>query len=375
MKKIVSFIVVTFIFISMPYQVNANSYDDLKSSTNSESIYNCLPDSAKQSLSNLGINSVDYTQINSITFENIWNELMNITTEQGSTPLKILASVVAVMLLYSVLYGLKSSAKTASMEQVLSVCVTLCITCIIVIPICSVIDSGINIINVSSSFMIAYIPVMVVIMASSGHAVSGASYYSVMIFAGEGVAQVSSSIIAPFLKIFLGISITSAISPDLNLSGLVKQTAKVSKWLLGFVMTLFTALLTFKQLITTAMDNVSTRAVRFTLTSLVPVVGSALSDAYKTVQSSVGLLKSGVGVFVIIAVAVVFLPSIIQCLFWIFTLGICKTTGEILGLKEPCMILEAVSMVVTTIFAILLCIMAIFIISTTLILLLGGGGA
>jgi stage III sporulation protein AE len=122
------------------------------------------------------------------------------------------------------------------------------------------------------------------------------------------------------------------------------------------------------------MDNVSTRAVRFTLTSLVPVVGSALADAYKTVQSSVGLLKSGVGVFVIIAVAVAFLPSLIQCAFWILSLGLCKATGEVLNMKEPCLVLNAVNTVITTVFAILLCIMSVFIISTALILMLGGGG-
>jgi stage III sporulation protein AE len=159
-----------------------------------------------------------------------------------------------------------------------------------------------------------------------------------------------------------------------NLNGIVAMVSKVSKWLLGFTMTLFTAFLTFKQLITTAMDNVSTRAVRFTLTSLVPVVGSALADAYKTVQSSVGLLKSGVGVFVIIAVAVAFLPSLIQCGFWILSLGLCKATGEVLNMKEPCIVLNAVNTVITTVFAILLCIMSVFIISTALILMLGGGG-
>ena len=137
-------------------------------------------------------------------------------------------------------------------------------------------------------------------------------------------------------------------------------------------MTIFTALLTFRQIITTSMDNVSTRAVRFTLNSLIPVVGSALSDAYRTIQSSVNLIKSGMGVFVIISIAVVFLPIIAQCIMWQFTIGISKMTGEVLNLQQPCKVLEAVSTVVTTLMAIIFCIMAVYIISTAVILLMGG---
>lgn len=375
MKQLISILFLTvFILISSFITVKAETYEDIKAFSNADSLMDGLPDNTKNSLNKIGIKGTDYTDLNNITFNDIVNEILAMSAEQSSTPMKILASVIAVMLLYSMLYSIKSSAKTTSMENVLSVCITLCITCIIVIPVCGVIDSGIKIIETSANFLIAYIPVMVLIMASSGKAISGASYYSLMIFAGQGVAQISSNIISPFLKIFLGISVTSAISPNVNLCGIVAFVGKVSKWLLGFVMTLFTALLSFKQLITTAMDNVSTRAVRFTLTSLIPVVGSALADAYKTVQSSVGLLKSGVGVFVIIAIAIMFLPSLLQCLFWMMSLYLCKATGEILNLKEPCIVLSAINTVVTTIFAILLCIMSIFIISTALILMLGGGG-
>jgi len=373
MKKII--ILFIFIILFTPVKVNAESYETFSQQSGAEALIDELPENSRQILENFGVTGVDYKELSEISFEDVINEVIAIASKESSTPMKITASVIAVMLLYSVLYSIKTSAKSTSMEQILSVCVTLCITCIIVIPVCDVINSGIKIISIASDFMLAYIPVMMVILVANGRAVSGASYYSLMIFACQGVTQASTNIILSLLKIFLGLSVTSAVSPDINLKGFIETAGKITKWILGFIMTVFTALLTFRQLITTAMDNVSTRAVRFTLTSLVPVVGSALSDAYKTVQSSVGLLKSGVGVFVIISVAVVFLPVIIQCLFWLFSLNLCKSVGEVLDLKEPCMILSSVTTVITTVFAILLCIMSVFIISTALVLLLGGGGA
>ena len=51
---------------------------------------------------------------------------------------------------------------------------------------------------------------------------------------------------------------------------------------------------------------------------------------------------------------------------------ISKMTGEVLNLQQPCKVLEAVSTVVTTLMAIIFCIMAVYIISTAVILLMGG---
>lgn len=376
MKKMIFILLVIIVIIChSEFSVNAVSYDELKKQYNIDSITDELPDSAKKSLSDIGIDGVDFNSINDLTFDKIIGSVMNTAAEQSKTPLKIFATTIAIMLLYSILYSFKSSFENNSMQQVLSVCTTLCITCATVIPVTEVITTGVDVIQTTAKFMLAFIPIITIIIAASGRAASSASYYSIMIFAGQGVSQLSANVIAPFLKIFLGISISSAISPSVNLSGIVQFISRLVKWLLGFVMTIFTAFLTIKQLISTGVDNVSTRAVRFTLTSLVPVVGSALSDAYRTVQSSVGLLKSGMGVFVIIAVAVLFLPMLLQCLCWMLTLSASKSVGEVLGLREPCFIFEAVNTVVTTVFAILLCIMSVFIISTALILMLGGAGS
>ena len=110
------------------------------------------------------------------------------------------------------------------------------------------------------------------------------------------------------------------------------------------------------------------------LSSFIPIVGSALSDAYKTVQGSIGVLKSGVGVFVILSIAVIFLPVVIQSFLWIATLWIGKLTAEVLILSQTAKLLECVISVFSTLLGIVLCIMSIYIISTALVLVMGGGG-
>lgn len=374
MKKIITiFIISISLVIISTVAVNAEENADESSFLYDLSgIYNSLSDEAKQSLEDIGAASADPNALSEISFNSIVAEILDLAGENVSSPLKGLISITALLLLSSILSAYKSTLNS-DISTALNITTTLCITCAVAVPAISVINNTASVISTASNLMIAYIPIMVVIMATSGHAVSGASYYSMMLAAGEGVGQLSSKVIVPLLNMFLGLSITSSVSPDINLSGFINMFSKAIKWILGFGMTIFTAVLALKQLITSSLDDVSTRAVRFTLNSFIPIVGSALSDAYKTVLGSVGLLKSGVGVFVILSVAVVFLPVILQSIMWIFTLWIGKSTAEVLGLSQPAKLLEAINIVFSTMLAILLCIMSIYIISTAIVLIAGKG--
>lgn len=374
MKKIITiFIISISLVIISTVAVNAEENADESSFLYDLSgIYNSLSDEAKQSLEDIGAASADPNALSEISFNSIVAEILDLAGENVLSPLKGLISITALLLLSSILSAYKSTLNS-DISTALNITTTLCITCAVAVPAISVINNTASVISTASNLMIAYIPIMVVIMATSGHAVSGASYYSMMLAAGEGVGQLSSKVIVPLLNMFLGLSITSSVSPDINLSGFINMFSKAIKWILGFGMTIFTAVLALKQLITSSLDDVSTRAVRFTLNSFIPIVGSALSDAYKTVLGSVGLLKSGVGVFVILSVAVVFLPVILQSIMWIFTLWIGKSTAEVLGLSQPAKLLEAINVVFSTMLAILLCIMSIYIISTAIVLIAGKG--
>lgn len=374
MKKIITiFIISISLIIISTVAVNAEENAEKSSFLYDLSgIYNSLSDEAKQSLEDIGAASADPNTLSEISFNSIVAEILDLAGENVSSPLKGLISITALLLLSSILSAYKSTLNS-DISTALNITTTLCITCAVAVPAISVINNTASVISTASNLMIAYIPIMVVIMATSGHAVSGASYYSMMLAAGEGVGQLSSKVIVPLLNMFLGLSITSSVSPDINLSGFINMFSKAIKWILGFGMTIFTAVLALKQLITSSLDDVSTRAVRFTLNSFIPIVGSALSDAYKTVLGSVGLLKSGVGVFVILSVAVVFLPVILQSIMWIFTLWIGKSTAEVLGLSQPAKLLEAINVVFSTMLAILLCIMSIYIISTAIVLIAGKG--
>ncbi len=345
--------------------------DEFADSLGVDELYGSLSPQVIDSLKGMGIGE-GADLLTDVTFSSVVNELLSVAVSQGAGVLKSLCLITSVLLLYSLTESFSQSLTAGPMQDVLSVVSALCIAGALVIPVTDVIDAAGSAIITASDFMLLFVPIMLAVLVSCGKSLSGAGYYSLMVFAAEGISQLASKFITPMLNVFLGVSVCSTVVPQVKLESITELFAKTIKWLLSFSFTIFSALLTFKTLISTSIDSVSTRAVRFTMSSFIPVVGAALSEAYKTVQGSVNILKNGIGVFVIFAVAVVFLPVILRLLLWNFSLSISKTISQMLCLNVPFRMLSGVSTVLSVLLATLLCILALFIISTALIITAGG---
>lgn len=376
MKKLLIPLLVIFFMILTSFDVSAvgtNETVDLETSLGLEELYSSLSNDAKKSLDRMGVSGFGTSTLEEVTFASVTSEILMIICSEGVGVFSLSGVIIAVMLLYGAFEGLGDSICSKSMKEVLSVAVALLISCALLMPATEIIEETTQLISTAANFMLAYIPVMLMVMITCGNTLSGSGYYAMMTGLCQVIAQLSAKFIAPMLSIFLGVSVASSIVPELKINGILNTFSKTVKWILSFSFTIFSALLGFKTLISTSVDNVSTRAVRYTMSSFVPVVGAALSEAYKTVEGSVRILKNGIGVFVIFAIAAIFLPVVTELLMWLLSLNLLKNFGEIVNLTVPCSLLSGVSSVLGVLLSIILCVAALFIISTALIITVGGG--
>lgn len=371
MKKIIVFITAAVLLALSVTTASASEFSEALDEVGGGNLTQSLDKETQSSLNSLGIDERNYESIINLSFSDVLKEILGIAGEEGVAPVASSALVLCLLLIYSVFDSFKDNLKGRNMQNISDAVFVLITTVSVSTPVISVINRAVVSIQNASSFMLLYIPIMIVVLITNGQGVTGASYYSLIVMAGEGITYLSANFISPLLSVFLGVSVTSSISSDINLKGIVFELSRFIKWIIAFVMTVFSGLLTFKTLITTAADTVSTRAVRFTLSSFIPIVGSALSEAYKTIQGSMNLLRTGLGVFVIISVIIVFLPVIINCLLWIISLNLTKGVSNMIGVKGPASILESCSTVLSTLLVIILCTMAIYVVSTAIILTMG----
>ena len=337
-------------------------------------VYQSLSPQVCEKLGEMGLNSADANTLSKLSFESVISQLVKTAGESFSSPFSGLITIVAVLLLCSILSAYKNSLSN-EIGNTVQAAASLCVCCAVVIPAAGFISTTESVVSVSANLFLAYIPIAAVMMAASGKAISSASYQASMIAVGQGAVRIFSNVILPFLNIFLGLSITSGIAPQARLSGFSAMTLRFTRRLLAFAMTIFAAVLSIRQLLSDNLDSVAVRAVKFGLTSFVPVVGSALGEAYKTVQGSVQLMKSGLGVFVILAIALTFLPLLVQGIGWSLCLMLGKALAEAMGVDGCARLLEALREVFSTIVAVLLSMMAVFIISTAAAFMVGGGSS
>lgn len=383
MKKFI-FLMVFFITILLS---SFTVYADIEDATEytTEGIYNSqyeqsgadallreLTPEVKKQLKDIGVTSPSWQELNSMSFFDIFGSIMNTIQQQSVTPLNCVVKIMGVVMLVALINSVKSSLGSSSLTAVLNSVATLTVSIILIQPVCQTIEYSTTIINLSADFMLIFIPVMAGIMLTMGQSLQAAGSYTMVMGAGTAVSQISNNILVPLLNTFLGISVVSGISQRVNLNGFCELINKVLKWVLTFTMSVFTAILTMQSIISSSADSAGVKATRFAISSFVPLVGGALSEAYQTVRGCMGMLKSGVGVFAILATGTIYLPAIISCLLWLVAINIAIALAGVFDMGDIIKLLKSVTTVINSLIAILLCCMIIFIVSSAIMLMAGG---
>ncbi|MEE0569192.1 MAG: stage III sporulation protein AE [Lachnospiraceae bacterium] len=383
MKKFI-FLMVFFITILLSsFTVYADIEDTTEYTT--EGIYNSqyeqsgadallreLTPEVKKQLKDIGVTSPSWQELNSLSFFDIFGSIMNTIQQQSVTPLNCVVKIMGVVMLVALINSVKSSLGSSSLTAVLNSVATLTVSIILIQPVCQTIEYSTTIIKLSADFMLIFIPVMAGIMLTMGQSLQAAGSYTMVMGAGTAVSQISNNMLVPLLNTFLGISVVSGISQRVNLNGFCELINKVLKWVLTFTMSVFTAILTMQSIISSSADSAGVKATRFAISSFVPLVGGALSEAYQTVRGCMGMLKSGVGVFAILATGTIYLPAIISCLLWLAAINIAIALAGVFDMGDIIKLLKSVTTVINSLIAILLCCMIIFIVSSAIMLMAGG---
>ena len=334
-------------------------------------VYQSLSDDAARQMYEMGVDSADASARSSLGFEDVMSRIAGMAAENSGGPLSGLVTITALMLVCSMLSAYKNTLSGDVSETLNTVC-ALCVSGAVALPASQMISSAGGVVVCCANLFLAYIPIVTAMIATSGSPLSSASYYAAAIAAGEGAARASADVLVPFLNMLLGLGVTAGVSPHIRLDGLISMLSRALKWCMGLMMTVFTAVLSFRQLLSGSLDSVGGRLARFALGSFVPIVGSALSEAYGTVQGSISTLKSGLGVFVIIAVAVTFLPLVLQTFLWSLTIWTGRAAAQVMGLTQTAGLLESLGAVFSALLAVLLCMAAVFIICTAAAFSAGG---
>lgn len=335
-------------------------------------IEDSVDDSIIREMDSLNAGSVETITAEGVDTASVFSYLLSQASSEGKAPLAALTVLIPVLIFASVAESYTVSLRYVETKEIMNVTVSLFAASSIIRPLTGLIASSGTVIKGASALMTAYLPVMAGILMFSGHAVASGGFYAALITVSQLVSKVASVMLAPLLNTFLALSVSAGVSPSLRIGGLVQTVGKFFKTVLTFSMTVFIAVIGLNSSLTSAADTVANKAARFSLSSFIPLIGSSISEAYGAIQGGVNILRSGVGVFVILAVFVSFAPLLIRVLMWSLAVFAAQSVGEALSVSSAQPVLRSVATFLSALRATLIAVMTVFIISSAAMMTIGG---
>lgn len=343
-----------------------NSSDDLISESPAGELFDRLPDETKELFEEAGISSLSFDSIFSVNSGDIAAMFGKLVTGQIEAPVKSFIRLMSVIVMLSVAECFMPD--NDGMKNVAEIVGTLFCVISVISPLTTAISAAAASITLSAGFMAALIPVLAAVVTASGNPVLALSFQSIAFSAAQVISAVSKNCIMPLVGAVLAIDITGAIMPSFNLSGLTEFIKKTLTAVMSFAATMFVSFLGIKEALANAADTVASSGIKLAISTAVPVVGGALSEAYSGVMGSLVLARSTVGIFGIAAIALINLPSCVQLVFWIFALRAGAAAGEIFDRGGTAELLKSMASAVTLLNVVLVFNAVLFIISTALII-------
>lgn len=145
-------------------------------------------------------------------------------------------------------------------------------------------------------------------------------------------------------------------------------------WVFISVMTLLVTVLVYQNILASSADTITARTVKFTASSFIPVVGSVLGDATRTIIGSLQAVKSAAGIFGVIVVIVTLLPPLLTVAAQKFILQALGALAQIFSIdreagliSDMCSLLDLVIAVMISLSIVAIFALTIFINTTAAI--------
>lgn len=227
---------------------------------------------------------------------------------------------------------------------------------------------GTEVIKSMTAFMDKFTPVLIITLFTCCKSVSAAAFEPVLSAAIYVVSLVVEKCLIPLMMFSAVLAVAGNVGDRTQISGFIKIVKSVTKWLMAFVITLFTGINAIYGFSASAMDAIGAKTVKFAVGSLVPVVGGFLSDTLDTVVGSAQLLKNAVGVSGIIIMCIICITPIIKIGIMQMMLKLCAAAAEPITDSRITGMIWEVSEAVTSVFGIVILTSVLFLINICIIM-------
>lgn len=373
MKKVLCIIITVFILISNPiYYSNAIVYAEVQSTE----IQIELSEEIAEQLINLDTSEIDalfgeYVDASSPftsgsfkdKVKDLINGNLNLDTssfisfigsffiEEILAFLPIICLVIAIAVLYSMLSGF---AKQNNVSSVLYFVCYGAIVGLILISTSGIIKLASNALYGIKSQMEAIFPLLLSVLTALGGTASASIYQPAMAVLCNIVVTIFTNILLPIFIFKLVFNIISNISPSLKFNKFADFFGSCFKWIIGLVLTIFSAVVSIQGLMAGSIDGISIKTAKYTIKGSVPIVGGFIADGMGLILISSSLIKNAIGVGGLILLFSTILMPVVKVVVFSLLLKLASAILEPIADSKICSFVTDISKSIAHIIALIL---------------------
>ena len=176
----------------------------------------------------------------------------------------------------------------------------------------SLISLGVDTVAELSGYGRLLLPVMTAALSAQGGITSAAALYTGTAVFDAILSGLISKLLVPLLYFFLALAAAYSALGDPMLKTLRDQIRGISVWGLKTILYVYTGYISITGVVSGTTDAGVLKAAKLTISGVVPVVGSILSDASEAVLVSAAAVKNAAGIYGMAAILAVWIGPFVK---------------------------------------------------------------
>ena len=338
--------------------INSELYERQLEQSGAGDLSSALPDETAEILESFGLTPENPEKLFSPNGKKLFYTVYEFFLNGISAPLKTTLTIIGILLIFASFEGFLENN-----QNNMSVFICFIASIVATEPIYAVMESVKVAVQGISSFMLTLVPIYSGLMLSLGKTTASGGFATLLLGASEIISYLISYLFVPISGAVMCLAICGGISPVSGIFRLSEWIKKCSIWAMGIATTLFLGIISLQNTFAAASDGLGIRASKAMLSSTIPIMGPAIAETLNTARGCLNLLRSGVGIYAVVAIGLMALPVVIQLVLWRLSMWAGSAVAEIFGMKQIELLLRSVDFCLSVLLAALCFTTLLFIIS------------
>lgn len=374
-KKIILIIIIAIIFIPKTVKAEDNTIATQKETFGINSFIENSKQYTGEFFADTDISEILNSAISGkVDNSKIYKKILNILGAEVQTGIKSLLSILAIIIIHSILKSISESLENDSISKLIYYVQYIAIVTIIMSNFSDVINLVKQTSNNLIGFMNTLIPVLVSLMLYTGSITTTSILEPIILFLINFIGNLIQNILIPIILIIASISIISKISDQVQVAKLSKFLKSSTLWFLGIILTIFVGIVSLEGTLASSVDGITAKTAKSIVSSAVPVVGKILGDVVDSVLGCGIILKNAVGfVGVVIIISICIVP-ILKLSVLTISYKLVASISEVIADAKIVKLLDEMGDIFKILLGILFTIFFMVIIGTTLLIKMSNTG-